>query len=133
MTAILTAAKSGTTPTEDSMAITDAEWKKLEALIKAASFTGVVATDGIAAPADAPDFKTNPTWQLQSYLKDTNAKVRTLLATEAVQSATIDKLVGAVATLAANIGDLDPAAIVAELKAAIESIDVHLDVTSPTA
>jgi hypothetical protein len=52
---------------------------------------------------------------------------------EAAQSATIDKLVTAVATLAANIGGLDPAAIVAELKAAIESIDVHLDVTSPTA
>lgn len=47
---------------------------------------------------------------------------------EAAQSATIDKLVGAVATLAANIGDLDPAAIVAELKASIESITIHLDV-----
>lgn len=47
---------------------------------------------------------------------------------EIAQNATIDKLVGAVATLAANIGDLDPAAIVAELKASIESITIHLDV-----
>ena len=47
---------------------------------------------------------------------------------EAAQNATIDKLVGAVATLAANIGDLDPAAIVAELRASIESITIHLDV-----
>lgn len=43
------------------------------------------------------------------------------------------KLVDAVATLAANIGDLDPAAIVAELKSAIESIDVHLSVDHPEA
>jgi hypothetical protein len=47
---------------------------------------------------------------------------------EVAQNATIDKLVGAVATLAANIGDLDPAAIVAELRASIESITIHLDV-----
>lgn len=47
---------------------------------------------------------------------------------EIAQNATIDKLVGAVATLAANIGDLDPAAIVAELRASIESITIHLDV-----
>jgi hypothetical protein len=47
---------------------------------------------------------------------------------EAAQSATIDKLVGAVATLAANIGDLDPTAIIAELRASIESITIHLDV-----
>lgn len=38
-----------------------------------------------------------------------------------------DKLVTAVATLAANIGDLDPATIVAELKAAIESVTITLD------
>lgn len=47
---------------------------------------------------------------------------------EVAQNATIDKLVGAVATLAANVGGLDPAAIVAELKQAIESITIHLDV-----
>ncbi|MGY1498530.1 hypothetical protein ACW4TU_18355 [Streptomyces sp. QTS52] len=47
---------------------------------------------------------------------------------EAAQNATIDKLVGAVATLAANVGGLDPAAIIAELKQAIESITIHLDV-----
>lgn len=44
----------------------------------------VLNADGlIDAPADAPDIKTNPYWALQSYIKDTNAKVRaiqTLLA-----------------------------------------------------
>jgi GH25 family lysozyme M1 (1,4-beta-N-acetylmuramidase) len=34
--------------------------------------------DDLAAPADAPDAKTNPTWQPQSYLKDTNTRVRDL-------------------------------------------------------
>lgn len=56
------------------------------------------------------------------------AVVARLQPVEAAQNATIDKLVGAVALLAANIGDLDPAAIVAELRASIESITIHLDV-----
>jgi hypothetical protein len=47
---------------------------------------------------------------------------------EIAQNATIDKLVGAVATLAANVGGLDPAVLVAELRQAIESITIHLDV-----
>lgn len=38
------------------------------------------------------------------------------------------ELVKTVATLAAGLGDLDPAAIVTELKQAIESINIHLDV-----
>lgn len=38
------------------------------------------------------------------------------------------KLVQTVATLAADLGDLDPTSIVAELRQAIESIDVRLDV-----
>lgn len=78
---------------------------------------------------------TDPTRQAGVFLAYTDAKQKQLLsqlaelrAIEAAQSATIDKLVGAVATLAANIGDLDPAAIVAELRASIESITIHLDV-----
>ena len=34
----------------------------------------------------------------------------------------------AVAKLAAGLGDLDPAAIVSELRAAIEAIDIRLDI-----
>ncbi|MFM9616876.1 hypothetical protein ACKI14_02800 [Streptomyces turgidiscabies] len=78
---------------------------------------------------------TDPTRQAGVFLAYTDAKQKQLLsqlaelkAIEAAQNATIDKLVGAVATLAANIGDLDPAAIVAELRASIESITIHLDV-----
>ena len=44
------------------------------------------------------------------------------------QRATIDELVKAVAMLAAGLGDLDPAAIVTELKQAIEAIDIRLDI-----
>lgn len=43
------------------------------------------------------------------------------------------KLVETVAQLAAGLGDLDPAAIVAELKQAIESIDIHLTTDFPEA
>lgn len=38
------------------------------------------------------------------------------------------KLVDTVATLAASVGELDPAQVVAELKAAIAAIDVRLEV-----
>lgn len=84
--------------------------------------------DDIAAPADAPDAATNTSWQPQSYLKDTNSRVRAMEKKLAVLTASNDKLVQAVATLAAGIGDLDPAAIVTELKAELESINIRIDV-----
>lgn len=43
------------------------------------------------------------------------------------------KLIDTVAQLAAGIGDLDPATIVAELRQAIESIDVHISTDLPEA
>jgi hypothetical protein len=85
--------------------------------------------DDIAAPSDAPDIATNKTWQPQSYLKDTNSRVRALQKQATAQQATIDKLVDAVAVLAAGVGDLDPAAIVTELRDAIESLTVRLEVS----
>lgn len=36
----------------------------------------VLHRDTIAAPKDSPDIATNPTWQLQSYIKDTNERTR---------------------------------------------------------
>jgi hypothetical protein len=108
----------------------DNEEDPLAAFTKDDIYNAVWVNDKVGAPADAPDVKTNPTWQAQSYLKDTNARVRGLQKTVTAQQATIDKLVGAVATLAANVGDIDPAAIVTELRDAIESLTVRLDVTS---
>lgn len=97
-------------------------------MTKADIYNAVWTTDEVAAPADAPDVKTNPTWQPQSYLKDTNARVRSLEKQLTGLAAANTKLVETVAHLAAGIGDLDPAAIVTELKQAIEAIDIHLDV-----
>ncbi|WP_435279361.1 N-acetylmuramoyl-L-alanine amidase [Streptomyces sp. 1222.5] len=47
-------------------------------MTKADIYDAVWVSDKVAAPADAPDAKTNTTWQPQSYLKDTNARLRAL-------------------------------------------------------
>jgi hypothetical protein len=118
MDAILSAAKNGGTDEEDPLA----------GMTKADIYDAVWATDKVTAPADAPDVKTNPTWQPQSFLKDTNTRVRSLEKQLAALTKTNSALVDTVAKLASGIGNIDPTAIVNELKAAIESIDVHLDV-----
>lgn len=111
----------GTNTEEDPVAITDADAEKIA--------RKVLTLDEITAPKDAPDVATNPTWRLDSYTKDTNARVRSLQASVTALTATNAALVDTVAKLAAGVGDLDPAAIVAELKAAIESVTIHLDTT----
>lgn len=107
--AILSAAKNGTTE-EDDVALTtdDIDKVALATANKLIAGGGVLETGDVTRVAAAVAAKLQPI--------------------EAAQNATIDKLVVAVATLAANIGGLDPAAIVAELKASIESITIHLDV-----
>lgn len=94
-------------------------------------YEAVWETDGVAAPADAPDAATNPTWQPQSYIKDTNKRVRGLEKQLAALTATNGKLVDAVAQLAAAQADLDPTAIVTELRDAIESLELRIDIPSP--
>ncbi|AVH60023.1 MULTISPECIES: N-acetylmuramoyl-L-alanine amidase [Streptomyces] len=86
----------------------------------------VLTYDGVIAVPGAP--ATNPTWTLSSSVTEILKRQDKANATLAAQKATIDELVKAVATLAAGIGNLDPAAIVRELTAAIEAIDIHLDV-----
>lgn len=102
-------------PQEEDVPLTKADVKTL--------FT----TDGvIGVPADwSPG---NESWTAASLLVDSGKRLRALQKDVAVLSAANSKLVDAVAVLAAGLGDLDPAAIVAELRAAIESIDIHLDV-----
>lgn len=115
MAAILTAAKGGTTPPqEDDMALTKADVKTL--------FT----TDGvITVPADwSPG---NDSWTAASLLIDSGKRLRALQTDLKALTAVNGELVKTVATLAANIGDLDPATIVAELKASIESVTIRLD------
>jgi hypothetical protein len=55
---------------EPTVTISDADAQKIA--------KQVLTLDMLAAPSDAPDLKTNPYWQLQSYVKDTNARLRTL-------------------------------------------------------
>ncbi|MET7479572.1 glycoside hydrolase family 25 protein [Streptomyces sp. NPDC005648] len=113
--------------TENDMPLTADEIAK----IATASAKAVLTMDGvIAAPADAPDAKTNQYWALQSYIKDTNARLRAVQTTEAAQSAVITQLAAAIAKFDQNI---DPAALVASITAAIEEavskVVVHLDTT----
>ena len=128
----IVARATGQTPEEDDMALSsdDKTWitKAIADGINTHAFKAVVQKDGITAPKDAPDVATNPTWRLDSYEKDTNSRVRSLEKTLAALSATNAKLVETVAALAANVGDLDPAAVVAELRAELENITIRLDV-----
>jgi len=106
---------AGTNPEEDPMAgitkqdIHDAVWK----------------IDDIAAPADAPDLKTNPTWQPQSYLKGIDQRLQKLLAQEAAQTAAIAKLASLVGS------EVDTATVVAAVQQAIADavVKVTVDVT----
>ena len=112
----LIALATGDTIEEDPMAgitkqdIYDAVWK----------------TDQLTAPADAPDVKTNPTWQAQSTLRDIQTRVRAMQVAEAGQSA-------AIAKLAQLIGSgIDTAQVVTAVQQAISDavVKVSVDVTS---
>ncbi|MFD9069135.1 peptidoglycan recognition protein family protein [Streptomyces lasiicapitis] len=106
----------GTTPPkEDDVPLTKAD------------VNTIFTTDNvIAVPADwSPG---NDHWTAASLLVDHGKRIRSLDAKVTALTATNGKLVDAVAQLAAGLGDLDPAAIVAELRAAIESIEIRLDV-----
>lgn len=81
----------------------------------------------IAVPADWSPGNTH--WTAASLLVDQGKRLRSLDAKVAALTEVNAKLAGTVAQLAANVGDLDPAAIVAELRTAIESVEVRLDVT----
>jgi hypothetical protein len=120
MAVILTAAKGGTTtPPEDDMQLSDQinlgdwipkQWPTDKGLADKKIPVDVALGSGYAHARKAAENST--------------AILTKLDALTAVNS----ELVKTVATLAAGIGDLDPAAIVTELKTAIESINIHLDV-----
>jgi hypothetical protein len=122
----------GNHPQEDDVTPEQVERAVLDVLKSRAGqdalYKGVVKNDKMPAPLTSTTRDTNPTWQLASIETDTNNVVRSMKVSVETQAATIDQLVRTVATLAAGLGDLDPAAIVAELTAAIESVTVRLDV-----
>lgn len=111
-----------------------------EALVADASDVKTLfQTDNVlSSPDGAKDPQGNRYWTAESYLRygylqdrTTQNLVKQLLAKADAQGQTITQLVKTVAALASNVGGLDPATIVAELKQAIESIHVSLDVTDP--
>lgn len=73
---------------------------------------------------------TDETVDTYGHLRGARADLKVLAAKLDAQGQTINQLVSTVAKLASGVSDLDPDTIVAELKAAIESITVHLDVPS---
>ena len=114
-----------TTPEEDDVALSDADKKWIADTVKAQSFTGVWKTDGLGAPSDAADAKTNKTWEAQSILRDIQARVRANTAAEAAQTA-------AIAALAKLVGSgVDTAAVVAAVREEIRDavVKVTVDVT----
>lgn len=126
MAAILTAAKNGTTPPpeEDDMALTKADVKTI-----------AKSDDVFASPDGDKDPKGNAFWTLESYQRygflqnrETNTLVKELAKKLEAQNATIAELVKTVATLVSDVGDLDPASIVAELTAALEAVSIRIDV-----
>lgn len=123
----IVARATGTTPPieEDDVALTDADIEKVAR--KVLTLDGVIDNPN---PATAPD---NPFVSLETSVRNIETIGRRTDARVAALTEANSKLVDAVATLAANIGDIDPATIVAELKSAIESIDIHLSVDHPEA
>ncbi|MFE7106651.1 hypothetical protein ACFU98_35430 [Streptomyces sp. NPDC057575] len=110
---VIALAKGTTTPEEDD---------PMAGITKKDIFDAVWKTDSIGAPSDAADFKTNPTWQAQSILKDVQARVRRMDKTIAAQSAAITALAGQVGKGA------DTATVVAAVQKAIADAVIKVDV-----
>lgn len=118
MSAILSAAKGGSVPEEDPLAGMSAQ----------DIATAVLKTDNvIAIPADWD--QGNAAWTLATFQVDTGKRLRDLQKSLSALQAANTKLVDTVALLASNVAGLDPTAIVTELRDAIESLTVHLDVS----
>lgn len=105
---------------EDDMALTAEEIRKIA--------VEVLTLDGVIDNPNPASAGTNQYISLETAVRNIETVVRRSEARQTAQQETIDKLVQAVATLAASVGELDPAAIVTELRDAIEGITVRLDV-----
>ncbi|NUS83644.1 MAG: N-acetylmuramoyl-L-alanine amidase [Streptomyces sp.] len=90
-------------------------------------------TDGVVKNPNPATNKDNPYIAPATALNNIETIARRTDARVAALTEVNTKLVDTVAQLAAGLGDIDPASIVAELKSAIESIDVHLSVDHPEA
>lgn len=107
---------------------TDKEEDPLSGWTKDEVWSAVWESDKIAAPADAPDIKTNTKWQAQSFIRDTNTRIRAVEKLLAAQGVTIAELVKTVVSLSSNVTALDPDALVARITGEIEKVTIRLDV-----
>ncbi|WP_340376438.1 GH25 family lysozyme [Streptomyces sp. SS7] len=121
------------------------------ALTAAQTYDAVWKTDKAPAPKDAPDVKTNPTWQPVSILADTQAQARALrkdvaaLAAEltavrlmvaaqgealraqgAAQAEALPALRGQLDALTAGLSQLDVSGVLAELQRRLSAVRVEL-------
>ncbi|WP_405799263.1 N-acetylmuramoyl-L-alanine amidase [Streptomyces sp. NBC_01506] len=111
-----------TTKEEDDMPISDADAEKIA--------TKVLTIDGVIDNPNTATAKANPYISAETALRNIEIVARRTETRVAALAATNTELVKTVATLAAGLGDLDPEAIVADLTAAIEGIDIRLDATT---
>lgn len=108
-------------PQEEDMALTAEEHRWLAEIRRfSLDYHGKLA-DGSDDPRDVYD-----------YIRTTARDAVALKAQVSALSSANKTLVETVATLAADVGDLDPTAIVRELTAALESVEVRLDVPDIT-
>ncbi|NEB04502.1 GH25 family lysozyme [Streptomyces sp. SID13726] len=97
------------------------------------TFDAVWKTDQITAPDTAPDRATNPTWQPQSWLKDTGNRVRALegeLAAVRAQAeangAALSAALAKLDALTSTLAQLDVSGALGALQAAINNTQVTL-------
>jgi hypothetical protein len=121
----IVARANGTTPPpqEDSMTVTNDDAELIAR--KVLTLDGVI-TNPVEGSTNTHISLATSARNIEIVARRTEAKVAALTEANA-------KLVDTVAQLAAGLGDLDPAAIVTELKQAIESIDVHITTDHPEA
>jgi hypothetical protein len=102
-------------PEEDDMPLTDADVRK------------IWLTDGFVANPNPASVKTNPYIAPATGLRNIETVVRRIETKLATQDATIGELTKTIATLAANTQAIDPDALVARIRGAIENVTIHLD------
>jgi hypothetical protein len=81
--------------------------------------------DLLEAPSDSSDYATNKHWTFQTHTQDQTKAIRQVRARLAAMQVTVDKLADALS----QDGAFDPEILKAEIRAAIESVDVRLDVS----
>ncbi len=104
-------------PKEEDMPLTKADVKTIW-----------TTDDVIGVPADwSPG---NASWTAASLLIDSGKRLRALQKESAAQNATIAELAKTVAQLAANTQAIDPDALIARIRGAIDNVTIHLDADS---